>query len=378
MLLTFALLPLSTNPSFSEVARSSTVHPNGYTVHQATYLSIPMPLKPGQVVFTKYANILFASHHPVSPDRAFESLADSPRQTPITMPPTGSMITGFTGEVVDAENRSMPLTFVYDHHWIAVDPEHKNDLCTGFENYVFGIGAESRNSPQKFPSGYGYRMGAEGGRWGGNIHLLHTQNLSTVYSEGSLDLAAKQCVECYYAPGKGDECTPGRNGTFQCCGAHEGSGANCPTTIAAHLLPATTFYLRYTVWYVAPIQANMLKEVRVGVWTTPNCAAYYQVHTLRAPRSRMSTRALFTRTRVFFHVPCASQVLRNDEQPETLSRTSFTIPHAASIVHAVGHQHTGAINVSMWHNDKFVCASYPTYGNETDVPGNERGHLVKM
>jgi hypothetical protein len=32
----------------------------------------------------------------------------------------------------------------------------------------------------------------------------------------------------------------------------------------------------------------------------------------------------------------------------------------------------------MWHNGKFVCASYPTYGNLTDVPGNERGHLVTM
>ena len=310
--------------SFTEVSRSSSIHPTlGYTEHQKTYLSPPMPLKPGQVVFT------------------------NPGKTPLKMPVTGSMVTGFTGEVVDDKGDSMPLTFVYDHHWIAIDSHHENDLCPGFENYVFGIGAESRNSPQRFPAGYGYPIAA-GTAWGGNIHLLHTQNLSTVFSEGSLDLAAKQCNECYYAPGKGKECTPTRNGTFECCGdrCYDGS-CSCPTTVAAHLLPATTFYLRYSVWYVEPEQASMLKDVRIGVWTTPNCAAFYQV-------------------------------LRNDKKPEQLSRTSFTIPHAGTIIHAVGHQHTGAINISMWHNDRFVCASYPSYGNQTDVPGNERGHLVKM
>ena len=45
---------------------------------------------------------------------------------------------------------------------------------------------------------------------------------------------------------------------------------------------------------------------------------------------------------------------------------------------SVGHLHTGAINISMYHNGRYVCTSYPTYGNETDVPGNERGHLVGM
>jgi hypothetical protein len=237
------------------------------------------------------------------------------------------MITGFLGEAVDANNKSVPLTFVYDHHWIAQDAHHKNDLCTGFENYVFGIGAESRNSPQKFPAGYGYPI-PDGDAWGGNIHLLHTQHLAP--QQGSLDEAAKECNECYYAPGKGKQCTPNKNGTFQCCGDRCFDGScSCPITADAHLLPASTYYLRYTVSWVAPAEAKQLKDVRVGVWTTPNCAAFYSVQ-------------------------------RNDAQPEHLSRTSFTIPHEGTIIHAVGHQHTGAINISMCDGvDRTSAASPP-------------------
>jgi hypothetical protein len=81
----------------------------------------------------------------------------------------------------------VPLSFVYDHHWIAEDASHKNDLCQGFENYVFGIGAESRNSPTSFHAGYGYPLPV-GDAWGGNIHLLHTQNLTTEYTIDPLPL----------------------------------------------------------------------------------------------------------------------------------------------------------------------------------------------
>lgn len=309
---------------WSEVSSSSSLHPLGYTVHHTTYLSPVMKLKPGQVVFT------------------------NPKQTPLKMPAGGSAFVGFIGEVVDARNASVPLSFVYDHHWIAEDASHKNDLCQGFENYVFGIGAESRNSPTSFPAGYGYPLPVSDA-WGGNIHLLHTQNLTTEYAfDGSMERAKKECNECYYAPGKGAACTEAQNGTFQCCGdrCYDGT-CSCPVVAGAAGLPAVDYYLRYTVDWVAPAEAPQLKDVRIGVWTTPNCAAYYNV-------------------------------LASDAQPESVSSTDFTVPHAGEVVHAIGHQHTGAINVSMWLNGQFVCASYPSYGTEADVAGNELGHLVKM
>ena len=116
--------------------------------------------------------------------------------------PTGDYaITGFWGEVVDENNVSVPLSTVYTHHWIAVNDVHKNELCKNGPEYVFGIGAESRNNPIRFPSGYGHVVTGER-YWGANLHLLHTQGLA-----GDPHKAAKECNECYYAPEKGDECT---------------------------------------------------------------------------------------------------------------------------------------------------------------------------
>ena len=102
---------------------------------------------------------------------------------------------------MDENNVSVPLSTVYTHHWIAVNDVHKNELCKNGPEYVFGIGAESRNNPIHFPSGYGHVVTGER-YWGANLHLLHTQGLA-----GDPHKAAKECNECYYAPGKGDECT---------------------------------------------------------------------------------------------------------------------------------------------------------------------------
>ena len=69
-----------------------------YTVYSATYLSTPMDLASGEMVFTQA------------------------KDTPLTMPDpltTGYAILGFSGEIVDANNVSVPLSEVYDHHWTA-------------------------------------------------------------------------------------------------------------------------------------------------------------------------------------------------------------------------------------------------------------------
>ena len=141
------------------------------------------------------------------------------------------------------------------------------------------------------------------------------------------------------------KCTPAANGTFQCCGdkCYDGS-CSCPT---AGNMPATpsTYYLRYTVTYTQEVQA--VTNTGLGVWTTPDCAAFYSIE-------------------------------RNDAQPEHLSSSSFTLQQDGKLVYAVGHQHVGALNISLFLNGKFVCASYPTYGSEIGVAGNEKGYLTKM
>jgi hypothetical protein len=197
--------------------------------------------------------------------------------------------------------------------------------------------------------------------WGGNIHVLRTEGLAhdapgmvavhDIVGGASADAqAAKQCNECFYAVGKGPKCFPSENGTFNCCGDNCFDGScKCPTTANATEMGEISYSLSYTIKYTLDVAA--VKPLLTGVLATPDCAQFYAVE------------------------PGAP-----GEDSETVheSITSFTVPSAKSILLALGHQHTGAINISLFINNKFTCASIPTYGNETGVAGNEKDHLVAM
>lgn len=149
---------------------------------------------------------------------------------------------------------------------------------------------------------------------------------------------------CYYAPGKG--CLPSQNGTFACCGdGHDVAGRSfgCPLSDDAPS-EAVSYRLRYTLSYTEYLA---VKPAEIGVLTTPECATFYQV-------------------------------LRDDANPEHLTSTTFKAPHDLEILVAIGHQHVGALNISLFVNDALACASYPRYGTQVDVPGDERGYLVEM
>ena len=68
----------------------------------------------------------------------------------------------------------------------------------------------------------------------------------------------------------------------------------------------------------------------------------------------------------------------NNESPERVDSYTYTSPAAAEIVFAIGHQHVGAINISLFVDDVFVCASVPTYGQTPGKAGDEHGYLVAM
>ncbi|KAJ8598791.1 hypothetical protein CTAYLR_010188 [Chrysophaeum taylorii] len=284
-------------------------------VVSATYISQDLPVNPGGFIYTD--------------DSA----------TPVPFPANGPYaITGILGEIVNEMNESVPLSECYDHHWVIKRRGFQNAFCPDGPVYTFGVGAESRNTPVKFPRGYGYRMLDDDAYWGANIHLIRTQYLAG----DDAAKAAKECNECYYAPGKG--CLPRQNGTFSCCGDTSMAPGHCPLADDAPSVPAI-YRLRYTVNYT---DYAAVEPARVGVWTTPDCATYYQV-------------------------------LHNETHPEQLSSTSFTPPFDMEILLAIGHQHVGAINISLFVNDVFVCASYPTYGTDpNNTAGNEQGYLVKI
>lgn len=283
-------------------------------------------------------------------------------------------ITGLMGEIVYADtNESVPLSEVYDHHWTVTHDGFDNAFCEHGPVYTFGVGAESRITTVRFPKGYGYRRDNPNEYWGANIHLLRTE-----YLKGEPLRAAKECNECYYAPGKG--CHPADNGTFTCCGDYGGKNGLIPLShfrddmnfpnmpklpqpldkIQEKLADRSFYYkcpiqddapkaaihykLRYTVNYT---DYFAVKPSKIGVWTTPSCETFYDVQ-------------------------------ENNDEPESLSSTEFVVPYDMEILTMIGHQHTGALNISLFVNDEFVCDSHPAYGNRDGIPGDEQGYLISM
>lgn len=290
-----------------------------YTVQQATYYSAPITLEAGHMVFT-----------------------DSDK-TRLKMPEGEYAITYFIGDIVFADtHQPVPLSEVYDHHWIAVSSNHRNQLCKNTDiEYVFGIGAESRHSPVSFSPGFGYHV-ANGTYWGANIHLLRTEGLAG----DNPYRAAKECNECYYSPGKGEGCTPAYNGTFRCCGEfHNVTAAKSSCAVGPNPPAARDYQLRYTFNYTRAV--GRVRPVYVGTLAAPNCAVFYAVQ-------------------------------RNETQPTKRASLSITVPARMTLLFAVGHLHTGGLNISLSLNGQAVCTSFPTYGTELGVAGNEKGYLVHM
>ena len=283
---------------------------------QQTFYSDAINLKAGHMIFT------------------------FPRDTPLPMPSGTFAITGIVGDIVYADtHKPAPLSTLYDHHWTIKSSNHRNALCKGGLEYIFGIGAESRNSPVNFPVGYGYVV-SEGTRWGANIHLLRTEGLS-----GSNPFqAAKECNECYFAESKGGACTPEQNGTFACCGENDSAGVmSCPTI--PNPPPPRSYRLRYTMSFTTNVSA--ITPVHIGTMSAPNCATFYSA-------------------------------LRDDVNPVHHVSYSIRIAARLDLLFAVGHLHTGGLNITLSKNGQLLCTSLPTYGTQPGVPGDEKGYLVRM
>ena len=47
----------------------------------------------------------------------------------------------------------------------------------------------------------------------------------------------------------------------------------------------------------------------------------------------------------------------NSEQPEQVASQTWTVAKDKEFLFGIGHMHSGALNVSLFHNGQFVCAS---------------------
>lgn len=293
---------------------SSEQHSLGYKVTKSTYISDPMPLAPGEMVFTKI------------------------HDTIITMPEGKYAITNVSGGVSDAQGNDVPLSTVYNHHWILrplKKKPHFNRFCNGQINYIFGVGAESRDRPADLAPGYGYIV-EDGEVWGANLHLLHTEDLAG---------PAKECNECWYGPNKGPKCSVAKNGTFDCCGDGGCAAGQCKCTTVHGYKKTTNYYLKYNIYWTSEV--DKITGIDAGVIAAPNCQSEHNV-------------------------------MRNNHQTETVSSATWIEKDGIKLVKAVGHLHTGGINISLYVNDNFVCTSKAIHGTQVGVVGNEYDHLVDI
>lgn len=137
---------------------------------------------------------------------------------------------------------------------------------------------------------------------------------------------------------------------FDCCGERchglfkQVATCKCPVRPDS-TTPAADFYLRYKVNLTRDVAS--IQPANTGVITTPECDTFYNV-------------------------------LRDNKNKETVSSTEFTLPSNMQVHLAIGHQHTGALNISLFVNNAFLCASFPRHGVTLGVPGDEKGYLVAM
>ena len=57
---------------------------------------------------------------------------------------------------------------------------------------------------------------------------------------------------------------------------------------------------------------------------------------------------------------------------------SWTSPYDGDIIYGIGHQHIGALNISLYIDNDLKCTNVPKYGTQPGIAGNEKGYVVAI
>lgn len=236
-----------------------------------------------------------------------------------------------------------------------------------------------------YPKGYALHVLAdERPHLSVNAHLLSNRNLAPI--DGSLERAHKECNECFYAPGKGSECTPEFSGTFKCCGdsaACTSGGEDCAcatTSIANHGERKTT--MKYRVELDLLISEDMRAFQRVDQWNfaAPACSINLKgdaiLEDYPSDNFCSDSFARYSGGGSLFH-----QIPENDEVPYVRTFVNVMAPSGGRMVFAQSHLHTGGVNATLYKNGEIVCATEAEYGSNSDPISNardEQNHLVRI
>jgi len=245
-----------------------------------------------------------------------------------------------------------------------------------------------------------------------NAHLISNKNLAPI--EGSQERAHKECNECFYAPGKGSDCTPEVSGTFLCCGdspvCKDGDEqCFCPTTTSSatpHHTRGGSTSTKYTIELDVLVSRDVHKFQRVDQWNfaAPSCSINLlgdsvledyppdnfcsKVNMLPTPSSKKSSEYSYyskmptgyvvksTGDGALFH-----QVYENNQEPYLRTTSNVLAPASGKMVWIQSHLHTGGINATMYKNGVAICSNEASHGNNEDPSTNarnEQNHLVRV
>jgi hypothetical protein len=139
----------------------------------------------------------------------------------VPVPKGDYVILNQTWEIVgDDQGTPVPLTQMYNHHWLIGGADWPTSLCEG--DYFFGGGAEYRNMDYTFPEGYGMARVGASGECGANLHFINTEDLAAQWKgfnnpEGDHAGAVKLAAECGWEPSRASYCDEWGDGSFLCC-----------------------------------------------------------------------------------------------------------------------------------------------------------------
>lgn len=283
----------------------------------------------------------------------------------------------------DFEYAQLALSNVRNIHRETKEPVSLDEVYFHhFSLYPFGMtGAElltySEEMPyMKFADGYGFIVRKDRD-FHVNAHLLSNVDLEPI--DGSLALAKKECNECYYAKGKGSDCTPELSGTFLCCGdslacTTGDEGCYCQTNSPIDTSKTT----KYQIQVELLISKEVEKFQHVDLWTisAPACSTLkqYPADDFCSPDHMEGARGAGQGS--FFH-----QIEGNNEEPEVKTKIDVLAPDGGVLTWMIAHIHSGARSASLLINDQVICVSDAVYGNNSDMTTNaynEQNHLVHI
>ncbi|CAL5223582.1 g6118 [Coccomyxa viridis] len=260
--------------------------------------------------------------HPLKPGQTVNTMMylESP------YPAEGQVVVlNLTSQLVDAEERPVPLSDVYVHHYVSSSA------------FLLGNGAELRGSFSRQPVKEPYALVIDAAKLK-NDTIRYT-NIQLINTIGVAEEDKRECLECWCVDKKD-------HGSFFCC-------KDCPAKDG----PAVDYRLEYTVTYrPLAVEDSKTKKVQFIGFDITGGDIEYDILASQGPNTTLRK---------------TYDTVIDDRCPQ---KKPF------EVVRCIAHQHVGSECLYMYNLDKdeLICKSCPVYGTEPGVPGNEEGYVVKM